>query len=69
MAQTGPIELRGVPIKLNVYEGAETITNKYFQSFKMPEFEKIYLPDSVKPFTDADPTGTKELLIDETGAQ
>jgi len=57
--------LRGMPLKLNVYEGAETITNKYFQSFKMPEFEKIYLPDSVKPFTEADPIGTKELLIDD----
>jgi hypothetical protein len=31
----------------------------------MPEFEKIYLPDSVKPFTEADPVGTKELLIDD----
>ena len=31
----------------------------------MPEFEKIYLPDSVKPFTDMDPIGTKELLIDD----
>ena len=31
----------------------------------MPEFEKIYLPDSVKPFTDTDPVGTKELLIDD----
>jgi hypothetical protein len=60
-----PIELRGVPIKLNQYEGSETITNTYFRSFEMPEFERIYLPDSVKPFTDADPTGTKELLIDD----
>ena len=54
-----------MPIKLNMYESAGTITNKYFQSFKMPEFEKIYLPDSVKPFTEVDPIGTKELLIDD----
>jgi hypothetical protein len=60
-----PIKLRGVPIELNVYEGAETITNRYFQRFRMPEFEKIYLPDSVKPFTDMDPVGTRELLIDD----
>ena len=48
-----------------MYEGAGTVTNKYFQSFKMPEFEKLYLPDSVKPFTNADPIETKELLIDD----
>ncbi len=65
MSRTGPIKLRGVPIELNVYEGAGTVTNKHFQGFKMPEFEKVYLPDSVKPFMDADPAGTKELLIDD----
>jgi hypothetical protein len=54
-----------MPMKLNMYEGAGTITNKYFQGFKMPDFEKLYLPDSVKPFTEADPIGTKELLIDD----
>ena len=63
--QPAPVTLRGVPLKLNVYESAETLTNKYFQSFRMPEFEKIYLPDSMKPFTEADPVGTKELLIDD----
>ena len=31
----------------------------------MPEFEKVYLPDSVKPFADAHPMGDKELLIDD----
>jgi len=67
VATTKPasIELRGMPISLNVYNGAGTITNKYFTSFEMPEFEKIYLPDSLKPFTNMDPIGTKELLIDD----
>ena len=65
ITKPAPIELRGMPISLNVYDGAGTITNKYFKSFQMPEFEKIYLPDSVKPFTDMDPKGTKELLIDD----
>jgi len=60
-----PIELRGMPIELNVYEGAGTTTNKYFRSFKMPEFEKVYLPESVRPFTEADPIGTREFLIDD----
>ena len=48
-----------------MYEGAGTITNRYYKTFEMPDFEKIYLPDSVKPFTDAAPVGTRELLIDD----
>ncbi|MGP8125876.1 MAG: hypothetical protein ACLQEQ_08470 [Nitrososphaerales archaeon] len=60
-----PIKLRGVPITLNAYDGAGTITNKYFRSFQMPELGRVYLPDSVKPFTDTDPIATKELLIDD----
>src|SRR6267143_3146520 len=59
------IKLRGMPIKLNAYESAGTITNKHFQSYNLPEFEKVYLPDSVRPFTEVGPTGTKELLIDD----
>jgi len=31
----------------------------------MPEFEKIYLPDSVRPFTTEEPVGRRELLIDD----
>lgn len=54
-----------MPINLNVYDGANTITNKYFKNFEMAEFEKIYLPDSVEPFTQMVPWGTKELLIDD----
>ena len=54
-----------MPIRLNTYEGAGTITNRYFKSYQMPEFEKIYLPDSVMPFSDMDPVGTKEFLIDD----
>jgi len=60
-----PITLRGMPISLNVCDGAGTITNKYFRSYQMPDFEKIYLPDSVKPFSNVNPIGTKELLIDD----
>ena len=54
ITKPGRIKLRGMPITLNVYDGAGTITNKYFRSFQMPEFEKVYLPDSVRPFTDTD---------------
>jgi hypothetical protein len=60
-----PILLRGMPITLNSYEGAGTITNKYFLDRQMPEFEKIYLPDSVRPFTESDTGSVKEFLIDD----
>ena len=63
--QTSALSLRGMPISLNVYDGASTVTNKYFRPFRMPEFEKVYLPESVKPFSEASPIGTKELLIDD----
>jgi len=59
------IKLRGVPITLSAYDGAGTITNNYFKNFQMPEFEKIFLPDSLKPFTNTSPVGKKELLIDD----
>jgi len=65
ISKQAPISLRGIPITLNVYEGAGTITNRYFQRFQMGDFERIYLPDSVKPFTTENPLGTKELLIDD----
>ncbi|TMH94572.1 hypothetical protein E6H37_07015 [Candidatus Bathyarchaeota archaeon] len=54
-----------MPINLSLYDGSTTITNKYFRRFPMPDFERIYLPDSVRSFTNADPIGTKELLIDD----
>lgn len=61
-----PIKLRGMPIKLNMFDAeGSAITNTYFSTFQMPEFEKIYLPESVSPFTDTNPIGTKELLIDD----
>jgi hypothetical protein len=65
IVKSSPITLRGMPISLNVYEGAGTITNKYFTGFQMPDFERVYLPDSAKPFSYAEPLGTKELLIDD----
>ena len=65
IAKPGSISLRGMPVSLNVYDGVAPITNKYFKGFQMSDFERIYLPDSVKPFSDVDPIGTKELLIDD----
>jgi hypothetical protein len=64
-ARTTPIKLRGIPINLSTYDGAGTITNRYFQNFQMPDFENVYLPGSMRPFSNMDPTGVKELLIDD----
>jgi len=65
VTRPGLIKLRGMPITLNAYDGAGTISNKHFKSFQMPDFERIYLPDCMKPFTDTDPLGSKEFLIDD----
>lgn len=65
LAKQAPLKLRGIPIDLDVYDGASTISNKYFRKLEMPGFDSIYLPESVRPFTDADPTGTRELLVDD----
>jgi len=65
VTRPGFIKLRGIPITLNAYDGAGTISNKYFKSFQMPDFERIYLPDCMKPFTDTDPLVSKEFLIDD----
>jgi hypothetical protein len=59
------MKLKGLPLNLNIYEASETLTNKHFQEFKMPEFERFYLPESMRPFTDLSPLGTKEFIIDD----
>ena len=59
------MNLKGLPLDLNMYEASEILTNKHFQEFKMPEFERIYLPESMRPFTDLSPSGTKEFVIDD----
>jgi len=59
------MKLKGLPLDLNVYEASETMTNKHFKEFKMPEFERFYLPESMRPFTDLSPLGTKEFIIDD----
>jgi hypothetical protein len=48
-----------------MYECSEKLTNKHFQEFKMPEFERFYLPESMRAFTDIIPLGTKEFIIDD----
>jgi hypothetical protein len=59
------MKLKGSPLNLNIHEASEIQTNKHFQQFKMPEFEKLYLPESMRPFSDLDPLGTKEFIADD----
>jgi hypothetical protein len=59
------MKLKGLPLNLNMYETSEVLTNKHFQEFKMNEFERIYLPESMRPFTDLSPLGTKEFIADD----
>ncbi len=59
------MKMKGLPLTLNEYETAEILTNKHFQKFKMPEFERIYLPESMSPFTELDPVGIKEFIVDD----
>ncbi len=59
------MKMKGLPLNLNMYEASEVLTNKHFQEFKMPEFEKIYLPDSMRPFTDLCSSGSKEFIMDD----
>jgi len=60
-----PMKLKGQPLDLDVYESSEALTNKHFREFEMCEFERVYLPESMRPFTDLVPTGTKAFIADD----
>jgi len=59
------MKLKGLPLNLNIYEASEMLTNSHFQRFKMPEFEKVYLPECMRRFADLSPLGTKEFIVDD----
>ena len=48
-----------------MYTSPKVLTNRHFKEFKMPEFERIYLPESLRPFTDLSPLGSKEFIADD----
>ncbi len=48
-----------------MYDGCATITNRHFHDFEMAEFEQIYLPESMRPFTESDPLGKKQFVVDD----
>ena len=59
------MKLKGQPLDLDVYETYEVLTNKYFRDFEMCEFERVYLPESMRPFTNLVATGTKSFIVDD----
>jgi len=59
------MKLKGSPLKLNAFEASEVQTNKHFHDFDMPDFEKVYLPESMIPFTAANPLETKNFVKDD----
>src|SRR3989442_4322305 len=59
------MKLRGLPLTLNSYEASETSTNKHFQEFKLPDFEAVYIPESMRPFTSLSPVGKSEFIVDD----
>ena len=59
------MKLKGSPLNLNIYEAPEILTNKHFQQFRRLEFERFYLPESMRPFTDLNSLGTKEFIADD----
>src|SRR6058998_4462175 len=59
------MKMRGLPLTLNSYEASETSTNKHFQEFKMPDFEAVYIPESMRPFTSLSPVGKSEFIVDD----
>ncbi len=59
------MKIKGLPLTLDVYDAPEVQTNKHFQEFKMPDFEKLYLPESLRPFTSLSPNGRKEFVVDD----
>jgi hypothetical protein len=60
-----PMKLKGQPLDLDAYESPEVLTNKHFLDFEMCEFERFYLPASMRPFTDLVPVGTKSFIEDD----
>jgi len=60
-----PMKLRGLPLDLDIYETSVVLTNKHFQDFEMHDLESVYLPESMRPFTNLVPTGTKAFIADD----
>lgn len=60
------MKMKGLPLALNYYEASDVLGNKHFQKFKMPEFGRYYLPESMGPFTDlCNAAGSRDFIADD----
>jgi hypothetical protein len=59
------MRMKGLPMVLNSYGAQDVITNRHFREFSMKEFENVYLPESMAPFTDEEPSGSREFIVDD----
>ncbi|HUL39223.1 MAG TPA: hypothetical protein VLU38_02940, partial [Methanomassiliicoccales archaeon] len=59
------MRMKGLPLVLEAYDAHEVITNRHFREFDMQEFERFYLPESMRSFTDTEPSGTKGFIVDD----
>jgi len=59
------MKMKGLPVDLYAYEAPEVMTNRHFQAYEMPEFERVYLPESMRPFTDLSPLSKHGFILDD----
>jgi hypothetical protein len=59
------MKLKGLPLNLDMYPAPQVLSNRHFREFEMPEFERVYLPESLRPFTNLSPLGAKEFIADD----
>lgn len=59
------MKMKGLPINLDTYEPPEVRTNRHFREFEMPDFEKVYLPESMRPLMRLDPLETRGFVMDD----
>jgi hypothetical protein len=59
------MRMKGLPLVLDSYGAEDVITNRHFREFSMKEFENYYLPESMRSFTDIEPSDVKEFIVDD----
>lgn len=58
------MKIKGTPINLNAYEALKLRQNKHFTNMSA-EFERVYLPDSMKHFSEVPPLYHAEFVVDD----
>ncbi len=59
------MKMKGLPLSLDAYEAPEVFTNKHFINYDIPEFDRFYLPESMRPFSDLSPSRSKGFIADD----